>query len=403
MKRRVVITGMGTINALAHNTRETMNALYQEQSGIDEITLFDTTNMKVKLACEVKDYHPEDYFSPKERRTQDRFIDFGRIAAKEAFEMAHLKDFDPYKLGVIVSSGIGGLKTIEENYDKGLDKGFDRISPYFIPMTITNLAAGQIAIDISAKGLAVCPVSACSSSANAIGDAFRQISDGYLDYALAGGCEASITKLGIGGFTSMKALTRSHNKIKASIPFDIERSGFVMGEGAGMLFLEEYEHAKNRNAIIYGEIVGYGVSCDAYHMTSPKNDGEGAIYAMKQALESAHLSAHDIDYINAHGTSTKLNDDVESKAINSIFSHNVYVSSTKSSLGHCLGAAGAIEGVICINALNNQKIPPNINTENRDPECHINLVTHTKDAKLHYVMSNSLGFGGHNVSLIFKR
>ena len=298
------------------------------------------------------------------------------------------------------------MKTIEDNYQKGLEKGFDRVSPFFIPMAISNLASGQIAIAIKAQGMASCPVTACAGGTNAIGEAFRIIRDGYLEIMLAGGCESSITPLGIGGFTAMKALSESHDKNRASIPFDAQRHGFVMGEGAGILILEELEHALKRNAPIYAEIIGYGVSCDAYHMTAPSPNGEGGAYAMDNALKDADIDYHDIDYINAHGTSTLLNDSGETAAIKTVFKEHakkLFISSTKGNTGHCLGAAGGIEAVICIKALEHSYVPATINYQEKDPECDLNITPNKGQAlDMHYCMSNSLGFGGHNASIIFK-
>lgn len=408
MKRRVVVTGLGSINAIGHNVAETWESIKNGINGIDTISLFDAGHMKVQLAGEVKNLNIKDYLNPKEARKMDRFTQLGMIASLEAYKDARLNEstINTHRFGVNVSSGIGGLKTIEDNYQKGLEKGFDRVSPFFIPMAISNLASGQIAIAIKAQGMASCPVTACAGGTNAIGEAFRIIRDGYLDIMLAGGCESSITPLGIGGFTAMKALSESHDKNRASIPFDAQRHGFVMGEGAGILILEELEHALKRNASIYAEIIGYGVSCDAYHMTAPSPNGEGGAYAMDNALKDADIDYHDIDYINAHGTSTLLNDSGETAAIKTVFKEHakkLFISSTKGNTGHCLGAAGGIEAVICIKALENSYVPATINYREKDPECDLNITPNKGQAlDMHYCMSNSLGFGGHNASIIFK-
>lgn len=407
-KRRVVVTGIGTINPIGHNVEETWKSIEEGKCGIAPISLFDTKGMKVTLAGEVKDFDVTKYIDKKEAKKMDRFIQMGMIASKEAMLDSGLdiNNIDSHRFGVIVSSGIGGLGSIEKNYQTGDKRGFDRVSPFFIPMTISNLAAGHIAIAYHAQGLCTCPVTACAGGTNAIGDAFRNIRDGYQDVMIAGGCEASVTPLGIGGFTSMKALSDATDPNRASIPFDKERNGFVMGEGAGILILEELEHALKRGAHIYGEMTGYGVSCDAHHITAPLPNGEGGAYAMQNALDDAGISYDVIDYINAHGTSTHLNDLCETEAIKSVFKEHAYklaVSSTKGHTGHCLGAAGGIEAVLSVLALKHDFIPPTLNYQVKDEECDLNVVPNVGVKKdLHYVMSNSLGFGGHNASIIFK-
>lgn len=407
-KRRVVVTGIGTINPIGHNVEETWKSIEEGRCGIAPISLFDTKGMKVTLAGEVKDFDVTKYIDKKEAKKMDRFIQMGMIASKEAMLDSGLdiNNIDSHRFGVIVSSGIGGLGSIEKNYQTGEKRGFDRVSPFFIPMTISNLAAGHIAIAYHAQGLCTCPVTACAGGTNAIGDAFRDIRDGYQDVMIAGGCEASVTPLGIGGFTSMKALSDATDPNRASIPFDKERNGFVMGEGAGILILEELEHALKRGAHIYGEMTGYGVSCDAHHITAPLPNGEGGAYAMQNALDDAGISYDVIDYINAHGTSTHLNDLCETEAIKSVFKEHAYklaVSSTKGHTGHCLGAAGGIEAVLSVLALKHDFIPPTLNYQVKDEECDLNVVPNIGVKKdLHYVMSNSLGFGGHNASIIFK-
>lgn len=407
-KRRVVVTGIGTINPIGHNVEETWKSIEEGKCGIAPISLFDTKGMKVTLAGEVKDFDVTKYIDKKEAKKMDRFIQMGMIASHEAMLDSGLdiNNIDSHRFGVIVSSGIGGLGSIEKNYQTGEKRGFDRVSPFFIPMTISNLAAGHIAIAYHAQGFCTCPVTACAGGTNAIGDAFRNIRDGYQDVMIAGGCEASVTPLGIGGFTSMKALSDATDPDRASIPFDKERNGFVMGEGAGILILEELEHALKRGAHIYGEMTGYGVSCDAHHITAPLPNGEGGAYAMQNALDDAGISYDVIDYINAHGTSTHLNDLCETEAIKSVFKEHAYklaVSSTKGHTGHCLGAAGGIEAVLSVLALEHDFIPPTLNYQVKDEECDLNVVPNIGVKKdLHYVMSNSLGFGGHNASIIFK-
>ena len=407
-KRKVVVTGIGTINPIGHNVEETWKSIEEGKCGIAPISLFDTKGMKVTLAGEVKDFDVTKYIDKKEAKKMDRFIQMGMIASHEAMLDSGLdiNNIDSHRFGVIVSSGIGGLGSIEKNYQTGEKRGFDRVSPFFIPMAISNLAAGHIAIAYHAQGLCTCPVTACAGGTNAIGDAFRNIRDGYQDVMIAGGCEASVTPLGIGGFTSMKALSDATDPDRASIPFDKERNGFVMGEGAGILILEELEHALKRGAHIYGEMTGYGVSCDAHHITAPLPNGEGGAYAMQNALDDAGISYDVIDYINAHGTSTHLNDLCETEAIKSVFKEHAYklaVSSTKGHTGHCLGAAGGIEAVLSVLALKHDFIPPTLNYQVKDEECDLNVVPNIGVKKdLHYVMSNSLGFGGHNASIIFK-
>lgn len=408
-KRRVVVTGLGAINAIGHNVEETWKNIKDGVCGIDEITNYDKELTKVKIAGEVKEFNPADYLDKKAARKMDRFTQFGLVAAKEAFKDSGLvaENIDADRFGVVVSSGIGGLGTIEKDHTKGLDKGYDRVSPFFVPMSITNLAAGNIAIELGAKGLCTCPVTACAGGTNAIGDAFRNIRDGYQDIMVAGGAEASITPLGIGGFSSMKALCDNNDPKRASIPFDGERCGFVMGEGAGIIVLEELEHAKARGAHIYCEMVGYGVSCDAHHITAPLEDGSGGAKAMMNAIADANLTAADVTYINAHGTSTPLNDKGETMAIKTALgaaANKVAVSSTKGNTGHCLGAAGGIEGVICVKAIEEGFIPATINYKIPDPLCDLDIVPNTgRNQDVEVAMSNSLGFGGHNATIVFKK
>ena len=409
MKRRVVITGMGAVSPIGNTAEEMWQSAREGRCGIGPITHFDTTNHKVKLAGEVKDLDFTPYLDKKELRRMDLFSQYAMVAAIQAWRDSGLdyEKIDPTRFGVDISSGIGGINTIETEYERGREKGFDRVSPFFVPMDISNLAAGNVAIKLGAKGMCTCVVTACAGGSNAIGDAFRMILDGYQELMLAGGSEAAVTKLAIGGFTSMKALCESDDPTRASIPFDAERSGFVMGEGAGVLMLEEYEHARARGAKIYAEIVGYGATCDAYHITSPAPGGEGGARAMVEAVKDAGIQPEDIDYINAHGTSTSLNDKFETAAVKAAFGDHAYklaMSSTKSMTGHLLGAAGAIEAIITARALQDGFIPATINYRTPDPECDLDIVPNEgRKAELRYAMSNSLGFGGHNASLVLKK
>ena len=409
MKRRVVITGMGAVSPIGNTAEEMWQSAREGRCGIGPITHFDTTTHKVKLAGEVKDLDFTPYLDKKELRRMDLFSQYAMVAAIQAWRDSGLdyEKIDPTRFGVDISSGIGGINTIETEYERGREKGFDRVSPFFVPMDISNLAAGNVAIKLGAKGMCTCVVTACAGGSNAIGDAFRMIRDGYQELMLAGGSEAAVTKLAIGGFTSMKALCESDDPTRASIPFDAERSGFVMGEGAGVLMLEEYEHARARGAKIYAEIVGYGATCDAYHITSPAPGGEGGARAMVEAVKDAGIQPEDIDYINAHGTSTSLNDKFETAAVKAAFGDHAYklaMSSTKSMTGHLLGAAGAIEAIITARALQDGFIPATINYRTPDPECDLDIVPNEgRKAELRYAMSNSLGFGGHNASLLLKK
>lgn len=407
--KRVVITGMGAVTPIGNNLQQFWEGIQKGKNGIDTITCFDTKDRKVTLAAEVKDFKPEEILDKREARRMDRFTQFALVAAREAFAHSRLNtaDEDVSRMGVIISSGIGGLKTIEEEEKKGSLKGYDRVSPFFIPMAISNMAAGTVAIDLGLKGMCSSVVTACASGTNAIGDGFRYIKHGYAQVMLCGGCEASITPLGMGGFTSLQALNTGTDKNRASIPFDKERSGFVMGEGAGVLVLEEYEHAKKRGAKIYAEIVGYGANCDAHHMTAPLEDGSGAAACMELALQEGGVKPHEVTYINAHGTSTPLNDKGETKAIKAVFKDHAYelaVSSTKSMTGHLLGASGAIEGIITAMSIYEDFIPPTINYQVKDEECDLDIVPNEgRKQRVSYGLSNSLGFGGHNASILLKK
>lgn len=409
MEKRVVITGLGTINPIGNDVSSTWNSVENCECGIDNITLFDNSNLKTKLAAEVKEYDASKYLDVKQSKRLDRSSQFAIIAAREALKNSGIteENTDFNNVGIFIGSGIGGLITIENQCQTKFEKGANRISPMFIPMAIANMPAGNVAMDLKLKGESISIVTACASSTHSIGEAYRNIKSGYEDVILAGGTEAAICELGIAGFENMKALCTGEDKNRASIPFDKERSGFVMGEGAGVLVLEELEHAKKRGAKIYAEVIGYGATSDAYHITSPDPEGTGAARAMERALKDANIEAKDIDYINAHGTSTHLNDSTETKAIKLLFgedSKNVKVSSTKGNTGHLLGAAGAIEAIICTKALENGLVPPTINYKEKDEECDLDIVPNEPVKKdLNIVMSNSLGFGGHNSSIILKK
>ena len=409
MKKRVVITGLGAITPIGKNVLESWNSIKQKKCGVDEITLFDASNFKTKLDAEVKEYDQLEYFDLKQAKRLDRSSQFAIIAAREAIADSKIErentDFD--RVGTFVSSGIAGLTTIQNQCEAYFEKGNKRVSPMFIPMSIANMPSGNIAIEFGFKGESMGIVTACASSTHSIGEAYKTIIMGQEDIVIAGGTESSICEVGVAGFENMKALSSSTDKNRASIPFDKERNGFVMGEGAGVVVLEELEHALKRNANIYAEIIGYGATTDAYHITSPCPDGEGAKKAMIRAIENANINSNDIDYINAHGTSTHLNDSTETMAIKNVFKEKAYnlpVSSTKGNTGHLLGAAGGVEAIFCIKALQDQIIPPTINYKEKDEECDLDIVANeVRNAKLNIVMSNSLGFGGHNSSIILKR
>ncbi|MCL1890985.1 MAG: beta-ketoacyl-ACP synthase II [Coriobacteriia bacterium] len=407
MTQRVVITGMGAITPIGANAATFWENIKAGVCGIAPLTSYDTSAQSAKLAAEV-DFDPAEVLSAGDMRKMDRFTQLAVIAAREAVSDSGItsENTDLSRADVLVSSGIGGMATTVREYNRGLDRGFDKVSPFYIPMTIANIAAGRIAIEHGLKGDCSCIVTACASSAHAIGEALRHIRHGYADVVVCGGSEATVIPLAVGGFTSMQALHLGENPNRASIPFDKERSGFVLGEGAGMLVLESFEHAQARGAAIYAEVAGFGATCDAYHITAPEPEGTGAIESMRRALADASLSAGDICYINAHGTSTPLNDKSEARAIGAVFGLNttVPVSSTKSMTGHLLGAAGAVEALVCARALKEGFIPPTINYCVPDPECNLDVVPNEgRIAKLNAVLSNSLGFGGHNATLAFAR
>ena len=409
LNTRVVVTGLGAITPVGNDTETFWNNIKNGVCGIDFITHFDNSNFKVKVAAEVKDFDPSIYMDRKEAKRMDIFSQFAVAAATQAVEDAKLdlETIDKNRFGVVVGSGIGGIGTIEKEQTKYLEKGPSKVQPLFIPMIISNMAAGNVAIKFQARGICTTVVTACATGTNAIGEAYRMIQYGTADVIIAGGTESSITPLSIAGFTTLTALSKSEDPKRASIPFDSERDGFVMGEGAGILILESLEHAQKRGAKIYAEVVGYGSTCDAYHMTSPSPDGEGAARAMELAISEAGISKEEVSYINAHGTSTPVNDKFETTAIKTVFgdyTKNVPVSSTKSMVGHLLGAAGAIEGVICVKALEEGFIPPTIGYSVPDPECDLDCVPNVgRKADLKYAMSNSLGFGGHNAVILMKK
>ncbi len=400
---------MGVVSPIGNNVEEVWDALQEGCCGIGKVTHFDTSEFRAKLAGEVKDLDMEQYFTKRELKFNDRFTQFARIAAKQAYADSGLSE-DTIKadaFGVILGSGIGGIATIEGASTTLKDRGPSRVSPYFIPMALINLAPGSVAIDLGAKGNVSSVVTACAASTNAIGEAFHRIRDGYEDIIAAGGSEASITPVAMAGFASMRALHEGEDPMRASIPFDAQRKGFVMGEGAGVLILEELEHALARKANIYGEIVGYGSTCDANHITAPLADGSSAAKAMQMAVKDAALQMQDVDYINAHGTSTPLNDSSETLAVKKAFGKDAmkpYVSSTKSMSGHLLGASGALEAIISTLAVQNDFVPATINYQHKDEACDLNLVVNEGlHTPVHVAMSNSLGFGGHNASIIIRK
>jgi 3-oxoacyl-[acyl-carrier-protein] synthase II len=410
MKRRVVVTGLGAITPIGNDWKSAWENAKNGVNGIDFIKRFDTNNLEVKIAGEIKDFDFSAVLGRKFVKRMDRFVQLAMVATKEAVEDSKInfETVNRDRVGVYYASGIGGLETIAIQEDKGKEKGYNRLSPFFIPGAIINIAAGQIAIDYGLHGMSTSTVTACASSTNSIGDAFRAIRDGYLDIVISGGAEGSVIPLGVGGFNVMGALNRSNDPNYASIPFDKNRSGFVMSEGAATLILEEYEHAKKRGATIYAEIAGYGATSDAYHITSPDPDGEGAKKCMLMAVKDAKLQTIDIDYINAHGTSTPLNDRFETLAIKKAFKEHAYqlnISSTKSMTGHMLGASGAVEALFTVLSVLEGFIPPTINTKELDKdECDLNYTLNNGIKKdVHVALSNSLGFGGHNATILIKK
>jgi 3-oxoacyl-[acyl-carrier-protein] synthase II len=409
-RKRVVITGVGMITPLGIGTEQSWNGLIAGRSGIRRITQFDASGFPTQIAGEVEGFNPEDYIEPKEIKKMDRFIHFAVAASSMAFSDSGLKitGKNAERIGVIVGSGIGGLRTIEHYHSVLLEKGPRKITPFFIPMLIVNLAAGQVSIKIGAKGPNSALATACATGSHAVGDAFKIIQRGDADAMIAGGAEAVITPLGIGGFNAMKALsTRNDEPERASRPFDIGRDGFVMGEGAGITVLESYESAMERSAKIYAEIVGYGMTADAYHITAPSPGGEGGARCMEMALRDAGVSPQEVNYINAHGTSTKYGDEIETNAIKTVFGEHAYrlgISSTKSMTGHLLGAAGGVEAVITALSIYHSVVPPTINLDNPDPECDLDYIPQkARRMTVQYALTNSFGFGGTNATLLFKK
>lgn len=409
MKRRVVVTGLGAVTPVGNDVETFWNNIKSGKHGIDFIKCFDTENFKAKLAAEVKDFDPIKYIDKKEAKRMDRFCQFALASAIEAVENSRLdlEKVDKERFGVIVGSGIGGIGTVENEQTKLLEKGPGRVQPLFIPIIIGNMAAGNIAIKFGAEAVCTTVVTACATGTNSIGEAYRTIQNDLADIMIAGGTEASITPLSVAGFTSLTALSKSTDPNRASIPFDKERDGFIMGEGAGILVLESLEHAQKRGATIYGEVVGYGSTCDAYHITAPDSEGKGAARAMELAIKEAGISKEEVSYINAHGTSTPINDKVETAAIKRVFgdfSKNIPVSSTKSMTGHLLGAAGAIEAIVCVKALEEGFVPPTVGYKVQDEECDLDCVPNEgRNIDVKYAMSNSLGFGGHNAVILLKK
>ncbi|MCT2535644.1 beta-ketoacyl-ACP synthase II [Aquibacillus koreensis] len=408
-KKRVVVTGLGVVSPLGNTIDELWNNLIQGNSGIDFITKVNKDDFPAKVSAEVKDWDPTLYMDKKDAKRMDLFTQYAVASAKMAVEDAHLEITEELapRVGVWIGSGIGGMATYEEQFHKFLEKGYRRVSPFFVPMLIPDMASGQVSIQLGAKGINNCSVTACASGTNSIGDAFKVIQRGDADIMITGGAEAPLTNMAFAGFSSAKALSTNDDPKTASRPFDKNRDGFVMGEGAGTLIIESLESAQKRGAKIYAEIVGYGSAGDAFHITSPAPEGEGAVRSMKQAIEDAGLEATAIDYINAHGTSTELNDSFETKAIKQVFGEYAYklsVSSTKSMTGHLLGAAGAVEAIASIKAIENSIVPPTINYETPDPECDLDYVPNeAKEKVVNVALSNSLGFGGHNATLVFKK
>lgn len=407
--RRVVVTGLGAVTPVGNNVKDTWESLKNGKNGIAPITLFDTENFKAKLAAEVKDFDPKDYLEVNEILRTDRYAQFAVAAAQQAVDESGIEGtVKPERFSVIFGSGIGGINTFETEHTKLMEKGPRRVSPLFVPMMIANMAAGMIAIRHDCRGSAMPAVTACASGSNAIGEAMRMIRHGYADAVITGGAEAAISPSAVAGFVNMKALSTSEDPDAASLPFDKRRAGFVIGEGAVALILEEYEHAKARGAKIYGEVCGYGSTCDAFHITAPHPEARGGAQAMADAMKEAGYSENDRVYINAHGTGTPKNDSIETiaikKALGEEAAKKAYVSSTKSMTGHMLGAAGAIEALACLFVLNEGVIPPTINLKEQDEECDLNCVPNTAvKADIDLALSNSLGFGGHNACLAFRK
>lgn len=405
MRRRVVVTGLGMVSPIGHNKEEILESLKNKYCGVGPITKYDTSNDEVTLAAEVKEFKDKNLMDTKAARRMDLVNQYGLVAGIKAYKDSGLKS-QGERHGVSMGSGIGGINTIQEDSFKACESGFGRMSPFFIPKAISNMVAAYLAIELGFNGACKCPVTACASGTDAIGEAFHSIRDGYLDVILCGGAEASINPLAIGGFASMKALSTSRDSSRASIPFDKSRDGFVMGEGAGVLVLEELQHALDRGARIYAEIIGYGSTCDAGHITQPAPGGRHALRAMEMALEDGGITVEGLDYINAHGTSTPLNDKTETLAIKGLLgdrTDKVYVSSSKSMMGHLLGASGAMEAIVTLVAMEEGILPPNVGYKDFDEECDLKLALEPQDYSFKTALSNSLGFGGHNASILFRK
>lgn len=408
-KRRVVITGMGAITPIGNDVATTWESAVNGKSGVGPLTRIDSNDYPAKVAAEIKDFDVETYMDKKEARKMDRFTQYAVAASFMAVRDANLEITDEIapRVGVWIGSGIGGMETFENQFETLLTKGARRVSPFFVPMMIPDMAAGQVSIALGAKGFNSCTVTACATGTNSIGDAFKVIERGDADVMISGGTEAPITRMAFAGFCASKALSTNPDPATASRPFDANRDGFVMGEGAGILVLEELEHALARGAEIYAEIVGYGATGDAHHITAPAPGGEGGVRAMRMAMENGGLSPEDVDYVNAHGTSTSYNDKFETLAIKEVFGEHAYklaVSSTKSMTGHLLGAAGGVEAILSILAIKEGIIPPTINYSEKDPECDLDYVPNeARKAEVNVALSNSLGFGGHNATIIFKK
>jgi len=408
MTTRVAVTGVGAISPVGLDSNESWNSIKKGELGISKITSFDSSNLAVHIAAEVKGFLPEDKLGKKDSRRLDRFSQFACVASMEAFDMSGLdaESLDMTRFSSIVGSGVGGIMTLSDQFDVFFNKGPERISPFLIPMMLPDMASGNVSMKLGLKGINYSPVSACATGTDAIGQAFDLIVKGDIDYAVAGGSEAAICPIAVAGFDSCRALSSNQDPESACRPFDKERDGFILGEGAGILLLENYDHAVKRGANILAEVIGYGASSDAHHITQPSPGGEGAARAMNLALNRAKINSEEINYINAHGTSTPLNDKFETMSIKTVFGNDtkIPISSTKSMTGHLLGAAGGIEAVFCIKALQDQVAPPTINYKNPDDDCDLDYIPNqSREVVLEKVMSNSLGFGGHNASLIFSK
>ena len=408
MKRRVVVTGMGAITPIGNSVEEFWNSIKEEKIGFDNITYFDTADYKVKLAAEVKNFNPEDYMDKKAARRMEPFCQYAVAATKEAIEDAgiNMENEDPYMVGCSIGCGVGSMQSMEKEHTSLINKGPSRVSPMFVPLMITNMAAGNVSIAFGLKGKNINVVTACATGTNSIGEAFRTIQYGDADVMVAGGTESAITPLGIAGFSALKALSTCEDKERCSVPFDKDRSGFVMGEGAAVVVLEELEHAKKRGARIYAEVIGYGCSADAYHITSPAEDGMGAMTAMLNAVKDANIKPEDLTYINAHGTSTHHNDLFETRAIKLAFKEHakdLKINSTKSMIGHLLGAAGAIEFVTCVKEVSENFIHKTVGLKECEEELDLNYCMSSYEEEVPYALSNSLGFGGHNASILIGK